>query len=150
MPRSIRRFELLWYVSLFFLFVHFVLAALTQGFTQQQQQDAFVGGVVLTLVVGSVVWLAARRRKKWARGILLFVHLVFWAIVLVGTAMLVWRNGLILLTSPAMFGATFLFLGMRFVVLFLQAAALKSAFTDDSREWFRGRHVPQDIDPRVA
>jgi hypothetical protein len=139
MPRSIRRFELLWYVSLILLFVHFVLAALTQGFTQQQQQDVFVGSLVVLLAMGGIVWLAARRRKNWARWMLLGLHLVFWAVVLTGTTLLLWRNW------AAIPAATFLLIGIRLVALLMQAAALALAFAEESEPWFRRKPMPFDF-----
>jgi hypothetical protein len=118
-PASVRWFEILMYLTC-------AVSVFTYGLTRAAIPGMLPGvrglGVMLWLIVAiPLIWLAARRRKNWARWTL------FWLCV-VETVWFLFRAGLYLSYS----GWTAAYLSM----IAIEATALGFAFTGASPLWF--------------
>jgi len=134
MPRNVVRFERLIYVSL----VIGLIAALAD-FSRLTSL-----GPILSIIAGNVAglaamvlltWLIARRRKNWARWVLLALYVIGLPFVLGGL--------FISEVGDVKVGRANLFV-MSLVALqaIAQAAALVYVFSGEARAWFSGRGAP--------
>jgi hypothetical protein len=130
MPTRLALFERLYYAS---LALGLVSSALQFDRLSKMAPVGFVILVqVLTLaVLVLMVWLVARRRKNWARWLMLILFIV-------GIPLAV-PTILKTLQTDILSG------GIGVVQIFLQLAALYCVFTGDAREWFQTSGTPSTI-----
>ena len=122
MPAQVALFERLYYAS---LALGLINSALQFDHFTRMASVAFVISVQLLVLVFLVlmIWLVARRRKNWARWLMLILFVV-------GTPLsipTIWQT----------FQVNILWGGISVVQIILQAAAIYFVFTADARAWFR-------------
>lgn len=118
-PTNVWRFEVLLYSSLLLDTLMAAFTRLPDDFSERASSFANLLNLALIVVFLSLVNLAARRRKRWARGALLAV-LVLSVLTLPGQ-----------LAEGAELGVL-----VNLISTGLTAAGLYFAFTGDAREWF--------------
>jgi hypothetical protein len=123
-PKDVLRFEALLYLSL-------ILDCLTVAFLgasgETAETRASLSTVNAFLIMGffTLVWLAAQRRKNWARWAL-FGFFVFTAILYIGTI------------GERPFGISTI---VDWLSLALSALGFYYAFTAEAQQWFKPQHT---------
>ena len=130
-PSNVILFEQLWYLSLGIGVIQSILqwhreVALAHAAGRGIHFILFIQGFVLAVTV-LFIWLIARRRKNWARWVLLTVTIVGIPFALPGLSLLL-RSGLVTATLVCAQNLA-------------QVAALYLVFTGDAREWFRSSSI---------
>jgi len=124
MPRNIVIFERLMYATIAFGALVAVLdAARLAALTGVGAGIAAAGSILGLAIFAGLVWLAARRRKNWARWVLL-------VIAIAGFFMAYPQIAAAFRSSPLIGGAHIL-------QFLLEAIALWFVFSGDARPWFR-------------
>src|SRR5438132_1184650 len=116
-PKNVRRFEFLSYLAglIFITTLPFVDVPITLAI--------FIGNLIWCAFIVFLIWSTARRRKNWARWLILSLF-IFEAIELSFVQRYYdWSASLVLI---------------RFTVTAIEALALYFVFTGDSNQWFRG------------
>jgi LPXTG-motif cell wall-anchored protein len=133
MPRNVVRFEQLIYAS---LVVRLIIAIVDFArLSKVTSALAIVGaGVAGFVILVLLAWLIARRRKNWARWVLLTLYLLGLPFVIVGP--FVTEVGGVALAKPSPFVISLIALET-----IAQAVALIFVFTGDAKAWF-ARGVP--------
>jgi K+ transporter len=125
-PSNVAWFERLWYFS---LAIGVVISALSFSRASAQAGPAF-GIAILTFVVAVsvlLVWLIARRRKNWARWVLLIGFLL---------GLLAFPWGLAELFRASILAGT-----LSIVQTLIQIIAIYLIFTDRAQGWFKRRRA---------
>lgn len=124
MPRNVLIFERLMYAMIAFGALLAALdAARIAALAGVGAGVATAGSILGLAIYGGLVWLAARRRKNWARWLLLIIAVI-------GFFMAYPQMSAAFRTAP-LIGAAHL------VQFLMEVVALWFVFTGDARPWFR-------------
>jgi hypothetical protein len=141
MPINVRRFVWLWWISIGLTLIDILLlpspsaSELLRGMTRSIQLEIYAGVAVIWVAVQlPFFWLAVRRRKNWARWLLL-------AVFLAGTVYSVYLFFVPPIPPPGVDPSWRHTPSSGIVVgwlsAFAEAAAYYFLFTGDARPWFR-------------
>ncbi|HEX4159711.1 MAG TPA: hypothetical protein VHY79_14685 [Rhizomicrobium sp.] len=142
MPTNVRRFLWLWWAAFLIGAAEIPLTPpssmlLDLGVTQSVQTALAVGGTVLSLAtLLPFLWFAVRRRKNWARWVLLVSFIISLPLEFLDPS--IYSGDQLPLTCMALVSAL------------AGAAAFYFVFTGDARPWFQEQREPDSTLPGQA